>query len=99
MESYEPLPIKISGEIGMSVLTFPLMMDIVSGKFSLEDLCELLAVRGIAGMDLTDAEVQIYKKQSILAAFSKYGLRCECLIAHMEFVSPKRAGGLPLDCN
>ena len=71
----------------LSVMTFAVMMERLTGKMNAKRLCEMATAADLKTLDLMDVELKLYGKTKLKQAMSEAGLSCECLIASAPFVS------------
>ena len=71
----------------LSVMTFAVMMERLTGKMNAKRLCEMATAADLKTLDLMDVELKLYGKTKLKQAMSEAGLSCECLIASVPFFS------------
>ena len=69
------------GKLSLSMLTFPLIGEVLRRSLRVEELCEMARGHGLCGLDLMEAEIALYGKARLKAALKDHGLSLNCLIA------------------
>ena len=71
----------------LSVMTFSLLREWITGKANPQLLCEMAESAEIRALDLMDIELKLYGREKLKNAMAQAGLSCECLIATAPFFS------------
>lgn len=91
----------------LSLLSFPVIPDIMLRRLKFSDLCAAAADCGLSGLDMMAGEIKLYGAKKVVAGLRSCGLELACLIAHVPMTKydEKRAAkkidaaaGLACDC-
>ena len=64
----------------LSLLSFPVIPDIMLRRLKFSDLCAAAADCGLSGLDMMAGEIKLYGAKKVVAGLRSCGLELACLI-------------------
>lgn len=83
----------------LSLLTFAMIPDAVSGALDAEGLCRAVEKNGIDKLDLMTNEVQIYGEETLKGALCAHNITCDCMITCLPFFKDREQFSKQLDAS